>query len=100
MSHGRLNEHIILTMSSSQQKALILPNKQAEFIVGPVRIPIPGPGQLLIQVDAAGLNPVDWKVQQWGFSLASYPVVLGHEMSGTVEKVGEGVSDFREGDNV
>ena len=87
-------------MSPPQQKALIIPIKQGQFVIGLVDIPKPGPDQLLIKVFTAGLNPVDWQVHQRGFPPVSYPAVLGHDMSGVVEEAGEGVSAFKKGDNV
>ncbi|KII89452.1 hypothetical protein PLICRDRAFT_175628 [Plicaturopsis crispa FD-325 SS-3] len=86
---------------SSQQKALWLTSKQGVFEVGPKNIPKPGPGELLVKIFAAALNPVDWKVQAHGFlHVQIYPAVLGSDASGTVEAVGEGVSGFTKGDRV
>ncbi|HEY8486881.1 MAG TPA: zinc-dependent alcohol dehydrogenase family protein [Limnochordales bacterium] len=63
--------------------------------------PQPGPGQLLVRVVASGTNPVDAKIRangQWaGIPL---PAVLGYDVSGVVEQVGPGVSDFQPGDEV
>ena len=64
--------------------------------------PEPGAGEVLVRVHAAGVNPVDWKIrggmgQRLGLSL---PIVLGGEIAGTIERVGEGVGDFRAGDAV
>lgn len=68
-----------------------------------VPIPAPGPGDVLIRVRAAGVNPVDWKAREgrveglWPHTL---PLVLGWDASGTVEAVGEGVTAFAPGDEV
>lgn len=64
--------------------------------------PDPGPGQVLVTVRAAGVNPADWK-QREGWPMAGKPVfpkVFGNELSGVVEQVGEGVTDIRAGDAV
>jgi NADPH:quinone reductase-like Zn-dependent oxidoreductase len=67
--------------------------------------PSPGPGHLLVAVRAAGVNPVDWK-QRTGFRRPGesdervFPVVLGNEVSGVVEEIGEGVAGFTVGDQV
>lgn len=66
-----------VNMSPPQQKALIIPINQGQFVIGPVDIPKPGPDQLLIKIFTAGLNPVDWQVHQRGFPPASYLAVLG-----------------------
>ncbi|MDH6125360.1 NADP-dependent oxidoreductase [Kitasatospora sp. GP82] len=63
--------------------------------------PSPGPGQLLIAVRAAGVNPVDWKIRQGYLGTGQPPpVVFGSEASGVVQAVGEGVEGFAVGDEV
>ncbi|SED85935.1 NADP-dependent oxidoreductase [Streptomyces sp. Ag109_O5-10] len=66
--------------------------------------PVPGPGELLIAVRAAGVNPVDWKLRggfrRPGEGEARFPVVLGSEAAGVVEAIGEGVTGFAVGDEV
>lgn len=67
--------------------------------------PSPGPGQLLVAVRAAGVNPVDWKLRT-GFRRPGesgdrvFPAVFGNEVSGIVEATGAGVSGFAAGDEV
>ena len=85
---------------SPQQKALILPKKQGNFEVGSRSIPSPGTGQLLVKVQSAALNPVDYKMQEHGIFISDYPAVLGADIAGIVEEVGEGVENFSKGDNV
>lgn len=58
--------------------------------------PVPGAGEVLVRVQAAGVNPVDWKIrngmgQRLGLSL---PICLGGEIAGVVEALGEGVTAF------
>ncbi|MFF7472867.1 zinc-binding dehydrogenase [Streptomyces sp. NPDC008092] len=66
--------------------------------------PVPGPGELLIAVRAAGVNPVDWKLRggfrRPGQGEPRFPVVLGSEAAGVVEEAGEGVTGFAVGDEV
>ncbi|TGB08553.1 NADP-dependent oxidoreductase [Streptomyces sp. MZ04] len=66
--------------------------------------PEPGPGQLLVAVRAAGVNPVDWKLRAGkrrpGSPPATFPEVLGSEIAGVVEGVGAGVEGFAAGDAV
>lgn len=61
--------------------------------------PVPKRGEVLIKVAFAGICGTDLKIQQEQY-INYPPVVLGHEYSGTVEAVGEGVSDFKPGDRV
>lgn len=77
--------------------------------------PPPGPGQLLVRVDACGVCGSDLSVvkdperfvgvaRSAGYPLACFdterPVVLGHEFAGTLLRTGPGVSGFAEGDAV
>lgn len=66
--------------------------------------PVPGYGELLIAVRAAGVNPVDWKLRTGytrpGSTPKPLPTVFGSEASGVVERVGEGVRGFAVGDAV
>jgi NADPH:quinone reductase-like Zn-dependent oxidoreductase len=67
--------------------------------------PAPGPGELLVRVRAAGVNPVDWKTRagrgvSGRYGTDAFPLILGWDISGTVEKLGMGVSGFEVGDAV
>ncbi len=59
--------------------------------------PRPGPGELLLKVEASGICGSD--VLEW-YRKPRAPLVLGHEVAGTVEEVGPGVERFRPGDRV
>ena len=59
--------------------------------------PQPGDGEVLIRVRAASVNPVDWKYRR-GFVEKTVPVVLGNDVSGTVEL--SRAEEFAEGDEV
>jgi NADPH:quinone reductase-like Zn-dependent oxidoreductase len=64
--------------------------------------PEPGPGQLLVAVQAAGVNPADWK-RRTGLSAGpevSLPAVFGREAAGVVVRAGAGVAGFAPGDAV
>jgi alcohol dehydrogenase len=68
-----------------------------------VPIPVPGVGEVLIRVHAAGLNPVDYKMREGKMRLITrldLPRVAGSELSGIVEAVGSGVTQFSEGHRV
>ncbi|MFE5243763.1 MULTISPECIES: NADP-dependent oxidoreductase [unclassified Streptomyces] len=62
--------------------------------------PAPAPGQILVGVSAAGVNPTDWKHRAAGLFLGRLPLVLGWDVSGVVEAVGFGVTLFEPGDEV
>lgn len=61
--------------------------------------PRPGPGQLRIEVRAAGVNASDWKKRQ-GLLDPDLPQTLGYEAAGVVDVLGEGVSGVAVGDRV
>ncbi|KAG2074190.1 GroES-like protein [Suillus decipiens] len=85
---------------SLQQKALFLSEKQGNFELGSRGIPSPGAGQLLVKIQSAALNPVDYKIKDTGTILTHYPAVLGSDIAGVVEELGKGVDNFRKGDRV
>ncbi|MDJ0721097.1 MAG: NAD(P)-dependent alcohol dehydrogenase [Desulfobacterales bacterium] len=65
--------------------------------------PSPAANQVLINVHAAGVNPLDWKIRKGQLKLllgASFPIVLGHDASGTIAAVGRDVTRFKPGDAV
>ncbi|MET8979321.1 NADP-dependent oxidoreductase [Streptomyces sp. NPDC004539] len=65
--------------------------------------PVAGPGDLLIRVRAAGLNPVDYKIREGQLKVIhrlALPTVAGSELAGVVEEVGAGVEGFAVGDRV
>lgn len=66
-----------------------------------VERPHPGPCEVLVRVVAAGTNPVDAKLRASGDARGlEAPIILGADISGVVEEVGPGVTDFAAGDEV
>ncbi len=68
-----------------------------------VDLPRPGPGQILVRVRAAGVNPFDYKVRSGRFKdflSRNLPSEFGSEVSGVIEQVGPGVDGFSAGDEV
>jgi NADPH:quinone reductase-like Zn-dependent oxidoreductase len=65
--------------------------------------PVPGPGQVLVRVAAASVNPIDYK-RRAGLTKDFYPLkfpgLIGVDMAGTVVKIGPGVEGFSVGDQV
>ena len=65
--------------------------------------PAPGPNEVLIKVQAASVNPFDWKARAGyvkEFFPLTFPATLGSDVSGTVEEVGPGAAQFKRGDEV
>lgn len=84
----------------TQQTALLLESKQGHFALREIPVPKPGPDEILVKVEAAGLNPLDWKIQAYGILREEYPAVLGVEGAGVVEEVGDAVQGFAKGDRM
>jgi NADPH:quinone reductase-like Zn-dependent oxidoreductase len=65
--------------------------------------PVPGPGEVLVRVAAASVNPIDYK-RRAGLTKDFYPMtfpgLIGVDMAGTVVKVGPGVEAFTAGNKV
>src|SRR4051812_36983494 len=65
--------------------------------------PVPGPGQVRIAVQAAGINPIEWKIVA-GFMRdmrpLEFPAGLGSDVAGIVDQIGPNVHEFVVGDAV
>jgi len=65
--------------------------------------PVAGPGQVLVRVAAASVNPIDYK-RRAGLTKDFYPLhfpgLIGVDLAGTLLKIGPGVEDFSVGDQV
>jgi NADPH:quinone reductase-like Zn-dependent oxidoreductase len=77
-------------------QAAILEANGAPFTLTTIALPQPGPGQVRVRIAASGVNPLDLKIHQGQAAHAKHPVpaVLGLDLAGTVEAVGEGVTAF------
>jgi len=62
-------------------------------------MPEPNTGEVRIRIHAISVNPVDYKMRK-GLIPGELPAVLGRDVAGTIDAVGEGVSDFNIGDAV
>ncbi len=69
--------------------------------VGDLPRPEPGPGQILVRVQAVGLNPIDLYIRSGLVAMPmAFPYIIGCDVAGTVEKVGPDCSRLRAGDRV
>ncbi len=62
--------------------------------------PVPGPGQVLVKIKAAGVNPVDVYIATGSYGQRPLPYTPGSDAAGTVEAVGEGVTGLKIGQRV
>ncbi|MET0529164.1 MAG: NADP-dependent oxidoreductase [Microvirga sp.] len=66
-----------------------------------VPVPIPGPGEVLVKVHAAGVGPWDGWIRAGNSALPQpLPLTLGSDLSGEIQAIGPDVSDLRVGDQV
>lgn len=83
-------------------QALVLNRYNGPLELAELTRPTPGRGQVLVRIAASGLNPLDTKIRSGNAAHARHPLplVLGIDMAGTIEAVGEGVTAFHVGDEV
>jgi 2-desacetyl-2-hydroxyethyl bacteriochlorophyllide A dehydrogenase len=79
-------------------KALVI-EKPRHAVIKDVPYPEPGPGEITVKVERVGICGTDFHIFAGTF-LSPYPLIPGHEFSGVVDKVGEGVEGFAPGDRV
>lgn len=71
------------------------------FELQEMAVPEPLAGELLVRVLATAINPLDYQIRRGDYPAdVRLPAVIGHDVSGVVEKVGFGVTDFEVGDEV
>ena len=71
------------------------------FKLNDVPKPVPHAGQVLVRVYATSINPLDYQVRRGDYAdLVPLPAITGHDVSGVVEAVGPGVTNFVPGDEV
>jgi S-(hydroxymethyl)mycothiol dehydrogenase len=80
-------------------KGVIARSQGEKVEVVDVRVPPPGPGEALVRVAACGVCHTDLHYRDGGIN-DDFPFLLGHEAAGTVEAIGDGVSNVAVGDYV
>jgi NADPH2:quinone reductase len=87
----------------NKMKAIAIenPGKEYRLVLADIPKPSPKAGEVLIKVSAAGLNHADMAQGEGRYPPPSgAPATLGMEVSGEIAEVGEGVSEFKAGDEV
>jgi 2-desacetyl-2-hydroxyethyl bacteriochlorophyllide A dehydrogenase len=75
-------------------------SRPGDFALTDVPDPVPGPRDVVVRVEAVGICGTDLHVLDGEFAPTVYPIIPGHETSGTVEAVGAEVAAFAPGDRV
>ncbi len=84
-------------------KAVVIhaPGAPEQLVMAEMPEPVPGPGEVLVDVAFAGCNWADTQIRTGIYPHPfTYPLILGFEISGTVSKLGPGVSNVKVGDRV
>ncbi|MET0458493.1 MAG: zinc-binding dehydrogenase [Ilumatobacteraceae bacterium] len=83
-------------------RAVMVDPSERRLVLSEVPAPTPGTGQLLVRVQAAGVNRADLAITAGSYhgTAAPAPFVAGGELAGEVVEVGDGITDWRPGDRV
>lgn len=84
-------------------RAISVSEYGADALLGERDKPTAGSGQILLKVEAAGMNPLDQAIASGAFGKAipaTFPMILGVDVVGVVEAVGDGVSRYSVGDRI
>src|SRR3954451_23924936 len=82
-----------------QVRGVVAMGKGEPVSLQTINVPDPGPGEAVVQVQTCGVCHTDLHYREGGIN-DEYPFLLGHEVAGIVEAVGEGVTDLEPGDFV
>jgi NADPH2:quinone reductase len=88
--------------ATETMQAAVLDSPGAAFRIAAIPRPHPKPGQVLVRIKASAVNPLDTKIRagQAAHARQPLPAILGIDLAGVVEAVGDGVTAFRHGDEV
>jgi NADPH:quinone reductase len=88
-------------MESMKAAVLTAFGDAEKFEIQTVPIPILMANQVLVRVCATSINPIDYQTRRGDYKeLVRLPAILGVDVSGVIEAIGEAVTDFKVGDNV
>ncbi len=82
-----------------EARAVVAREKGAPVSVETITVPDPGPGEAVVRIRACGVCHTDLHYRE-GAITDDFPFLLGHEAAGTVEAVGDGVTNVGPGDYV
>jgi D-arabinose 1-dehydrogenase-like Zn-dependent alcohol dehydrogenase len=88
------------TVAAATMRTAQVPGPGAEFQIVEREIPVPGPGQVLIKLQACGVCHSDAFTKDGSWPGIQYPRIPGHEVVGVVAKAGAGVSEWKRGQRV
>lgn len=80
--------------------SLSSPNRFGNFKLDTIDVLRPGPGEVLVKIYSAAVNPLDLMIKKYDSLAESYPVVIGGDIAGDIEELGEGVTNVSVGDRM
>ncbi|MEU0685526.1 S-(hydroxymethyl)mycothiol dehydrogenase [Streptomyces uncialis] len=86
-------------MGAQQVRGVIARAKGEPVRIETIVVPDPGPGEAVVKIQTCGVCHTDLHYREGGIN-DDFPFLLGHEAAGTVESVGEGVTEVAPGDFV
>jgi NADPH2:quinone reductase len=92
----------MITNDKTKMAALVIEAANTPFKLKEVERPVAGHGQVLVRIQASGINPLDNKISKGAAAHAKQPLpaILGIDFAGAVEAVGDGVTNFIPGDEI
>ncbi|NEW70468.1 S-(hydroxymethyl)mycothiol dehydrogenase [Streptomyces rhizosphaericus] len=84
---------------TQQVRGVVAPGKGEKVRIETIVVPDAGPGEAVVRIKACGVCHTDLHYREGGIN-DEFPFLLGHEAAGTVESVGEGVTEVAPGDYV
>jgi NADPH2:quinone reductase len=103
MTIGLERGQVLTHQEGEQMRAVVVSEYGGSLHVEDVPRPEVSAGHVLIEVLAAGMNPMDRAIAAGGWQSrmpATFPMILGADVAGTVEQVGEGADRFSVGDEI
>lgn len=89
-----------MTSIPQQHKAAVLTKAGAPLEVQDWKTHSIKEDEVLVKVTASAINPVDWKIRDWGIFVNEYPSILGSDASGQIVQAGKQVKNVQVGDRV
>ena len=87
-------------MSNAQNLGAWINKAGFPLEVKPAPLPIPGPGEIVVNNSAIAINPVDCHMADIGIFVKEFPAILGNDVAGEVYDIGPDVKVFKKGDRV
>ncbi|KAJ7592232.1 GroES-like protein [Mycena floridula] len=86
----------------TKQTALFVDSVGGHYGIHEKPIPSPGKDEVLVKIRAAALNPADWLLKVYTFPRIKivYPLLVGSDIAGEIEEVGEAVEGWNKGDRI